>query len=40
MWQIRRPLYQSCADFIIDNTGDIQAAVQGIMEGFYEAAGD
>lgn len=40
LWQARHSLYQSCADFIADNTGDPAEAAQSIVEEFYEAAGN
>lgn len=39
MWRIRRPLYQGCADFTVDNTGTPAQAAARIVEGFNEAAG-
>jgi len=40
MWQMRRPLYQACADFIVENTGAPAQAAARMVEGFNEAAGD
>ncbi len=38
LWQEREPCYRKAADFSVQNTGEIKAASQAIMEGFYEAA--
>jgi len=38
--EIRTPLYRACADFSVENAGDIQGAKRRILEGFDEAAGD
>ena len=38
LWQKREPCYRKAADFSVQNTGEIKAASQAIMEGFYEAA--
>ena len=40
MWQVRRPLYQACADGIVENTGTAAQAAARMVEGFNEAAGD
>ncbi|MBE5787036.1 MAG: shikimate dehydrogenase [Clostridiales bacterium] len=40
MWLLRRTLYHQSADFSVENTGDPANAVQSIVEGFHEAAGD
>ena len=40
MWEERKPLYQSAADIVIDNSGKIDDAVAAIMEGFDEAVGN
>ena len=39
MAQIRTPLYQKAADFAVMNDGGIEAALNGLLEGFYESAG-
>lgn len=38
LWQKREPYYRKTADFSVLNAGEIETAVQAIMEGFYEAA--
>ncbi len=39
MEKIRMPLYQACADYIVENEGALSQAVKCMEEGFYEAAG-
>ena len=40
MAKARFPLYLSCADYCVENTGSIEDAVNTLTEGFDEAAGD
>ncbi len=39
MEEKRLPCYRRCADFAVDNDGEIDAAAQTLKEGFDEAAG-
>ena len=39
MEKIRLPLYQASANFIVENDGPLNRAIQRVGEGFCEVAG-
>lgn len=40
LWQQRRELYSTAADYSVENSGDINDTLKLILEGYYEALGD